>query len=526
MAQEQAEKEEENERKESNKRKKQEQIAAIEDDIVSTDRQTEGERVTTSSRQLKHTFVRETAEEEEEDFRGGRAAIAAARKMPANTSVTDAESAQAVGEHSESTKKSNKQQAAAHVGKSGVKQDWVESSQANRWPSASSENTHNTSTSMTKMVAKPPTTPNPTAKKAHSKQQLKTPITVKERGFVNDSDEDIEHAAAQSSPAKPPGTRVTSNGIVKTDSKLEKAKKRPSECHQLIKAEPIDDKIQHSTSSDDEIIEVDRKGKPTKGSKKKTALELTLSPASMTRFRKVFMPTVLIGIKVLETIWPAVFGPQHAKPDFEEVTQKLSEWQFSFGQVAIVLYDTHFKSIEKDDLEERAREADHLLTNGLFSYEVQDPKAVKGLFRAPIILKTFAHHFSATDGAVEVPGLYADNAAKRPNGAFALAITAVERALTLFRARLVVSEQGKPKVSEVFNDKTGNTSLARNHFSGDNWARITAGWMSSVLHLSDTKMKTIIERAHAAHEVTTGSSARVSDNEEYDQGNMFDPDSE
>ncbi|OBZ69149.1 hypothetical protein A0H81_10932 [Grifola frondosa] len=522
MAKDRAEKAAAEAEKASKTKKKQVHIAALEDDIVATDVQTESERVTKASKKgLKRTYAQRNVLDPPSVENGGDPLDVAkasentkSKQAPkvievnSDTEEDDADPAGASDDsESEELNESKKGPEAAHVGRSGVKNDWAESTQAPGWTSVTSDSTQTASAktkpAVTKMVAKPPATPKPAAKKSPGKIQAK--------GFVSDSDEDVEHVAAQSSPAKPPGTRITSNGMVKTVDLEKQVVMKPSKQRQskvsIIKTETVDS----NASSDDEDEEQDRKG------------YLFVERLAVTREQ---------GLKVLRLVWDMVIGSQYPAPvDFDDlaasVTQRLSEWRCAFGQGAIVQYEAYFKGIKEyaDDPVARAKHASDLLIGGLFTYEVQDTKAIKGLFRAPILLNTFSHHYSAIEGAVHVPGLYPNNLPPRPNGALALAITAVERALKLFSAQHVVFGPGKPKIIEVFNDKTGNTSSTPNQFSGDKWAKITQQWITSVSALSDAKMQVIIEKARQ-DPAAASTSRRASDGEDYDRAHMFDPDSD
>ncbi|OBZ67131.1 hypothetical protein A0H81_12922 [Grifola frondosa] len=602
------EKEAEMKKETSKTKEKQERVAALEDDIVSTDIQTESSRVThPTGNKLRRTYtmrdvtkpssgeddepvhvtkapkgkrkkpatpasddgqdINVTAgddgagpdndgEESDDELTsinsgseaglpkkkkkssdGGRDAIAAARKMPANTSVTDSESAVAEASKGKRVpKKSNENTAAAvHMGKSGVKEDWAEGSQG--WGTSSSGRTK---PAVSKGVVKPPpATPKPAAKKPSAQMSQKTPGKVQDGGFVSDSDECAEQAAAQSSPAKPPGQRVTTRcrEWLKT---TEKAGSMKTVITKGARKQVASSKVKNEESS----------------KKKKTSKDsLKLPRAINSIFLREYIPTILTyvgtlsnpwkfverlavtrkeGLKVLHTVWEVIFKNRYSDPvDMEQVaakvTQKLSEWRFQCGQMALNLYDTFFNQFEQyDSPEERAKFAKKMLAGGLFTYEVQEPE-IKGLFRTPFILQTFALHLTAIEGAVHIPGLYANDAVPRPNGAFALAVTAVERALRLYKADHVISEPGKvPKVKEVFNGKTGNKSSNPNQFSGDNWAVKTRGWAKSVAKLSDAKMANIIESTRPLNEAATTAGGKVggSDDEDFDRANMVDPDSD
>jgi hypothetical protein len=54
-----------------------------------------------------------------------------------------------------------------------------------------------------------------------------------------------------------------------------------------------------------------------------------------------------------------------------------------------------------------------------------DSQNWRGLFRSPLILKTFAAHLSCTDGAKQIPGLHTDNESPRANGGLGLSVASV-----------------------------------------------------------------------------------------------------
>ncbi|GBE84412.1 hypothetical protein SCP_0603910 [Sparassis crispa] len=187
------------------------------------------------------------------------------------------------------------------------------------------------------------------------------------------------------------------------------------------------------------------------------------------RWRRRFMPTIVrfIGAvdnpwnvdedvfrDALERIWDVVYkttGIEYTDGLHVIVRaltiQRLDEWRSSFGSTAIAALELFFKSDSKYQKPEyRVKFSRCLLELRRFAYEDakgSDPEEFKGLFRSLLILRIFATHLSAIEGAIDVEGLYpepspSDDGHKilspdRPIGALGLAGAAVECGLILWK---------------------------------------------------------------------------------------------
>ncbi|OBZ74552.1 hypothetical protein A0H81_05425 [Grifola frondosa] len=480
---------------------------------------------------------------------GGRDAISAAQKMPATASVTDLKSAVMKASTVSTAKqpKSQKPGQPEYKGKSGVKTGWVPPLVPSQpgWTSQAPPTT--------KMVVKPPATPHPVRNKTSKqpKKMPKMPLIVQEGGFVSESDESIEKMAAQSSPLKPvTGRRVTSNGIVKTEDKPMLVRKKAA---QSAVMNPGPSKLadwQLSESDGVELVAFKKKAsmskKPSNGKKDDYALPEEAIPL----WNKKAIPTIvmfvgtccfpwsfiewagmehILGLKVLCMIWVFIYGPVLPPPEpisllCPLVTQKLSEYRFLMGNAAITGYHKHFAKVleSANTLDGRAHAAELLLKEAKFTYENADGMNRQGLFRAPMILRAFFIHLTAIENAVNIPGLYVDEYAKHPIGALSLAVTAAERALTLFKVKCITFVGEKPKYTEVYNDRTGCTSNIWNYFSEDNWGSVMQEWLIFVQRLSDAKIAAIIHKAHPVRKVIN-----ISDEEQdFNRAMMVDLDSD
>ncbi|EMD31615.1 hypothetical protein CERSUDRAFT_100285 [Gelatoporia subvermispora B] len=213
--------------------------------------------------------------------------------------------------------------------------------------------------------------------------------------------------------------------------------------------------------------------------------------------------------------------------------QRFGAYKNTMASSALVELNTYFdryKGYEERyewfaSMTERANYADECIKTASFiykEYEVADgTKRVKGAFRNPILMKVLSNHYNHVNGWIyESPFIDLE---ERPMGALALAVAALERALTLYVPKRVLFVNGKNgdlthaadidprKVPKHGNVKTrpttlktvrGTTGTMTTHdldFSGDNYAGATEGWAREVKALSFRQLDAIFEYAMHIH---------------------------
>ncbi|KAN0074745.1 hypothetical protein V8E55_011794 [Tylopilus felleus] len=144
-------------------------------------------------------------------------------------------------------------------------------------------------------------------------------------------------------------------------------------------------------------------------------------------------------LSVLQETWDTVYGDriEHTVtvngPVYRLSKQSLNIWCSGFAAVAVFVLTTFFASNDDFvDLNNRSEFAKAMLVRNCFLFKQNqggDKKAWSGLWRAPMVLQVFAHHFNYVQGRAEI--LTLDDKLDGSHGALALACTAVCRALTL-----------------------------------------------------------------------------------------------
>ncbi|KAH9939206.1 hypothetical protein B0H21DRAFT_698490 [Amylocystis lapponica] len=289
------------------------------------------------------------------------------------------------------------------------------------------------------------------------------------------------------------------------------------------------------------------------------------------RWRRRFVPTLLryIGAldtpwsvdeddlrRVVELIWAAVYGTAAIKytDDLHTVVRAIVRHPLiplpsrlmtkCFGSTAITALDAFFKSQKSyKDHAVRAKFAQWALKHHRFVYENaqgDDPKAYQGLFHSDFILRTFASHVSAIDGAIHVEGLFPEPrfdgdtttvCLNRPIAALGLASAAVERSLVLWQYHEVVWKKGRaaPKNKRVGG---GDSTAAGGGYVGRSSAFGTSGWgveskrfVGAASKLSQKKFDKIFDVTSTMLRLMRGAAAiLISSDESNDEGFLVDND--
>ncbi|KAI5984034.1 hypothetical protein EDD15DRAFT_2375581 [Pisolithus albus] len=142
---------------------------------------------------------------------------------------------------------------------------------------------------------------------------------------------------------------------------------------------------------------------------------------------------------VLQEIWDTVYWEKvvytvvTGGPVYSLAKQGLNNWRAGFAAAAVAVITTFFAhDADFDDLTTRIKFAKAMLKKNRFLFSQNrgtDNKTWTGLWRAPFILQTFAHHFNFIQGHTDVPMLSEDFS--EPCTALALASAAVCRTLSL-----------------------------------------------------------------------------------------------
>ncbi|KAN0093224.1 hypothetical protein V8E55_004008 [Tylopilus felleus] len=136
-------------------------------------------------------------------------------------------------------------------------------------------------------------------------------------------------------------------------------------------------------------------------------------------------------LSVLQETWDTVYGDriEHTvtvnSPVYRLSKQSLNIWRSGFAAAAIFVLTTFFAS-DNDfvDPNNRSEFAKAMLARNRFLFKQNqggDKKAWSGLWRAPMVLQVFAHHY--VQGRAEI--LTLDDELDGSHGALALACTAV-----------------------------------------------------------------------------------------------------
>ncbi|KAI5984733.1 hypothetical protein EDD15DRAFT_2367099 [Pisolithus albus] len=142
---------------------------------------------------------------------------------------------------------------------------------------------------------------------------------------------------------------------------------------------------------------------------------------------------------VLQEIWDVVYWGKVVYtvviggPVYSLAKQGLNNWRAGFAAAAVAVITTFFAhDADFDDSTTRVEFAKAMLKKNRFLFSQNrgtDNKTWTGLWRAPFILQTFAHHFNFIQGYTDVPML--NNDFSEPCTALALASAAVCRTLSL-----------------------------------------------------------------------------------------------
>ncbi|KAI6006920.1 hypothetical protein EDD15DRAFT_2190587 [Pisolithus albus] len=118
---------------------------------------------------------------------------------------------------------------------------------------------------------------------------------------------------------------------------------------------------------------------------------------------------------VLQVIWDTVYNGkiEHTvtigRPVFHIARQSLNNWRGGFAAASMAVITTFFANdVDFEDSEQRVDFAKAMLKRNRFLFSQNrgtDNKTWSGLWRAPFVLQTFAHHFNFIQGRMEVPDL-------------------------------------------------------------------------------------------------------------------------
>ncbi|KAI6044797.1 hypothetical protein EDC04DRAFT_2639816 [Pisolithus marmoratus] len=120
-------------------------------------------------------------------------------------------------------------------------------------------------------------------------------------------------------------------------------------------------------------------------------------------------------------------------PVFHIAKQSLNHWRSGFAAAAVAIITIFFANdVDFEDAAHRIEFSKAMLKRNRFLFSQNkgtDSKAWSGLWRSPLVLHTFAHHFNYVQGRADVPTL--DIELGGPRTALALSCAAVCRMLTL-----------------------------------------------------------------------------------------------
>ncbi|RXW16570.1 hypothetical protein EST38_g9285 [Candolleomyces aberdarensis] len=143
--------------------------------------------------------------------------------------------------------------------------------------------------------------------------------------------------------------------------------------------------------------------------------------------------------QVVQGAWEEVFEDEESGPFTNVVVHvagaSIRTWRSQIGRKALKVLQQHFKMPEFRKKNSRASFVENQLRQCRYIYE--DPEHMTGAYRAPLLLKVYAHHQSQVQGATDIK--YG-----RPIGALAFAATALERALKLWKGGIEVEKNERP----------------------------------------------------------------------------------
>ncbi|THG96548.1 hypothetical protein EW026_g5311 [Hermanssonia centrifuga] len=361
-------------------------------------------------------------------------------------------------------------------------------------------------------------------------------------GFGNDEDEIIERIAALASPSKAGGIV----GLVQP--KAEEAEAQPavrkSRPTTGIRVEPISelDEVQTvplSTKTTTTRTTANTKARTAKATTtvatntvatstnvvatSTNATNAQLPAGVFGRWRSQFVPTYMIFVggqrdpwniddptaesaikEAFTVVYPNVPYPQDSVAQqgmFGVLNQRIYEYRGGFGSTALMALHDYLGALPQlncTDLQQAHLK--QMLEKKAFLYEKFDMEMDRvtpywgGLLRSPFIIQTFAHHFTFTEGAKNVPGF----AELTPKGALALSAAAMERAFTLWAEGMIgFNKRGVPIVLPARNARTGKESKIQNAFAEQNWGDAIRLYARSVENLKSGSFAKIVEQAKA-----------------------------
>ncbi|THG93463.1 hypothetical protein EW026_g7782 [Hermanssonia centrifuga] len=346
-------------------------------------------------------------------------------------------------------------------------------------------------------------------------------------GFGKDEDEIVERIAALASPSKA-GVRLTSNGVVGLVQPKEGAQAQPVFRKSKLTVEAI--------SESDEVQIVGQSTAKTKAPAKTkatanlntatgaaigtTTTASTITTSAVNNHTNADLPAGVLGQKdpwniddpkaeaaIKETftvIYPNIPYPHDSDAQhdiFGVLNQRVYEYRSGFGSTAIMALHDYLGALPQLNTPELQKQ--HLLDmleRRAFLYKKFDLEADcvtpywGGLLRSPFIIQTFAHHFTFTEGAKDVPML----AELEPKGALAMSAAAMERAFTLWAEGMIgFNKRGLLVVLPARNARTGKESKTLNAFAEQNWGEAIRWYVRSVGNMKPGSFTKIVDQAKA-----------------------------
>ncbi|KIJ58800.1 hypothetical protein HYDPIDRAFT_33813 [Hydnomerulius pinastri MD-312] len=228
-------------------------------------------------------------------------------------------------------------------------------------------------------------------------------------------------------------------------------------------------------------------------------------------------------MSTLQEIWDTVYGGniEHVVtvggPVFQIAKQSLNNWRGGFAAAAVAVITTLFANdVDFEDAAQRIEFAKAMLKKNCFLFSQNkgtDAKAWSGLWRSPLVLQTFAHHFNFIQGRVDVPTL--DTELGGPRTALALSCAAVCRVLTL-----VSNDNISFEAAKLGNVWTAVISKGmRYEFNDAVWGSTTRRFLEPIKELSEEQFALVVEEAHKFVKTTAvpaSSADSVEDDSEYE----------
>ncbi|KAI6003077.1 hypothetical protein EDD15DRAFT_2192468 [Pisolithus albus] len=216
---------------------------------------------------------------------------------------------------------------------------------------------------------------------------------------------------------------------------------------------------------------------------------------------------------VLQVIWDTVYNGkiEHtvtiSGPVFHIAKQSLNNWRGGFAAAAMAVITTLFANDTNfEDPEQRVAFAKAMLKRNRFLFSQNrgtDNKTWSGLWRAPFVLQTFAHHFNYIQGRMEVPALNGELAG--PRTALALACAAVCRTLTLVAENHITFKSS--------NSTTVWTAIipkgSQYEFNDTIWGAATRRYLEPIKGLSDENFALVVDDAQKYVKKGTATSSTV-----------------